>query len=314
LIEVYTGSLGKINLTTYEDGVPVEPDTAPTVVLVDAETGSSVATGTAVLVDPDYEGEYEFTLPISATSTDRVLKATWSYTVSTKNMQEVEYVYVTTPYATVDEIMSELGYSSQSQDPNYFSYDKIKSAERVARMMINDYLGFELGKYTGTLVAYGDGADVLILPSKMISVNKLTENDRVVIDNVLNYNQFGYDVEITETGYALRIIPNTPGDDISEQEYYDIINLRSGQFRNGYRYEVSGVVGWNYIPVEIKQSVFLLVNDLLCNDSTWRAKYVKKINSGQMSVELSSLTFTGTGNALADSILQKFKSIQAVII
>lgn len=314
MIEVYTGSLGKINLTTYEDGVPTEPDTAPTVTIVDAETGSSVAIGTAILIDADYEGEYEFTLPMSATSTDRVLKATWSYTISSKNMQEVEYVYVTTPYATVDEIMSELGYSSQSQDSNYFSYEKIKSAERVARMMIEDYLGFKLGKYQGTLVAYGDGADVLILPSKMISFTKLTENDRVVIDIDQNYNQFGYDVEISETGYALRIIPNTPGDDISEKEYYDMLNLRSGQFRNGYRYEVTGVVGWNYIPVEVKQAMFLLVNDLLCNDSTWRAKYVKKIDSGQMSVEISSLSFVGTGNALADSILQKFRSIQAVVI
>lgn len=314
MIEVYTGSLGKINLTTYEDGVPVEPDAAPTVVIVDAETGSSVASGTAILIDAEYEGEYEFTLPISATSTDRVLKATWSYSISNKNMQEVEYVYVTTPYATVDEIMSELGYSSQSQDANYFSYDKIKSAERVARMMINDYLGFELGKYTGTIVAYGDGADVLILPSKIISFTRVTENDRVVIDTSENYNQFGYDVEVTETGYGLRIVPQTPGDDISEQEYYDIINLRSGQFKNGYRYEITGVIGWNYIPVEVKQSIFLLVNDLLCSDSTWRTKYVKKITSGQMSVELSSLTFTGTGNALADSMLQKFKSIQAVVI
>lgn len=306
--------MGKIYLTTYEDGVPVEPDSAPTVVIVDAESGTSVASGNATLVSSDYEGEYEFTLPTSATATDRVLKATWTYIISSKTQQEVEYIYVSTPYATVDEIMSELGYSSQSQDANYFSYDKVKSAERVARMIVNDYLGFELGKYSGTIVGYGDGADVLILPSKMISFTKLTENDRVVIDISQSYNQFGYDVEITETGYALRIIPQTPGDDISEQEYYDILNLRSGQFKNGYRYEVEGVIGWNYIPVEIKQAMFLLVNDLLCNDSTWRTKYVKKIDSGQMSIELSSLTFNGTGNAIVDSILQKFKSIQAVVI
>ncbi len=314
MIEIYTGSLGTIYLTTYKDGVPVEPDNAPTVVIIDAETGASVTSGTATLIDNDYEGEYQFVLPTSATSVDRVLKATWTYIISSKTQQEVEYIYVSTPYATVDEIMSELGYSSQSQDSNYFPYDKVKSAERVARMMVNDYLGFELGKYTGTQVAYGDGADVLILPSKMISFTKLTENDRVVIDTDQTYNQFGYDVEITETGYALRIIAQTPGDDISEQEYYDILNIRSGQFKNGYRYEVTGIIGWNYIPVEIKQSMFLLVNDLLCNDSTWRTKYVKKIDSGQMSVELSSLTFNGTGNAIVDSILQKFKSIQAVVI
>jgi hypothetical protein len=77
---------------------------------------------------------------------------------------------------------------------------------------------------------------------------------------------------------------------------------------------VYGLFGWNYVPVEIKQSVFLLVNDLLCSENIWRTKYLKKINSGQMSVEISSLAFTGTGNAIVDSLLQKFKSIQAVII
>lgn len=314
MIEVYTGTVGTIYLTTYEDGVPVDPDATPTVVVTDAETGASVATGTATLIDADYDGEYKFVLPTSATNTDRVLQVTWSYAISSKNIQEKENVYVVTPYATVDEIMSELGYSSQAQDSNYYPYDKVRSAERVARMMINDYLGFSLGKYTGTVVAYGEGADVLILPTKMISFESLQENDRTVIDISENYNQFGYEVEITETGYGLRILPQTPGDDISEKEYYDITNTFLGQFRNGYRYEVSGVIGWKYIPVEIKQAVFLLVNDLLCNDSIWRTKYVKKINSGQMSVELSSLTFTGTGNALVDSILQKFKSIQVVVI
>jgi hypothetical protein len=60
--------------------------------------------------------------------------------------------------------------------------------------------------------------------------------------------------------------------------------------------------------------MLLIVNDLLCNDSIWRSKYVKKMNTGQMSVELSSLAFAGTGNAIADAILQKFKMIQLVII
>lgn len=314
MIEVYSGSIGTIYLTTYEDGVPVAPSATPTVSILDAETGALVTSGTATLVSSDYEGEYKYTLPGSATSVDRVLKATWSYTISGQTTQEVEYIYIVTPYATIDEIMSELGYSSQPQESNYFPYEKVKSAERVARMMVNDFLGFSLGKFSGTLVAYGEGADVLILPSKMISFTKLTENDLTVIDTTQSYNQFGYEVEITETGYGLRLVPNAPGEDVSEKEYYDLVNLRSGQFRNGSRYEVTGVIGWNYIPVEIKQATFLIVNDLLCNDSIWRSKYVKKINSGQMSVEFSSLTFNGTGNAIADSLLQKFKSIQVVVI
>lgn len=314
MIEVYTGNIGTIFLTTYKDGVPTQPDATPTVVVTNADTGSAITSGTAILIDADYEGEYEFALPSSATNSDRILKIVWSYAFSGKNIQETEYVYVVTPYATIDEITAELGYSSNTQDTNYFSSEKIVSAERVARMMIDNELGFSIGKKTSTVTAYGSGADVLTLTDRIISISSITENDELVLDNDANYNIFGYDVEITETNYGIRIIPPNPGDNIDEQEQFDYTGLTMGRFRNGYRYEISGVFGFNYIPVEIKQCVFLLVNDLLCNDSIWRTKYVKKINSGQMSVELSSLAFNGTGNAIVDSMLQKFKMIQVVVI
>lgn len=311
MLEVYTGSVGKITLITYKDGVPTQPDTTPNVVVVDAESGASLSSGVATLVDTDYEGEYEYTLNSTSTSVDRVLQVTWTYSINSRQTIETEYVYVITPYATVDEITEELGFSSRPEDYNYFSYDKIKSAERTARMIINTELGYVIGKKSKEVTCYGSGADVLYVGEKMISISTLKENDEVVISPTSN--TFGYPVEITETGYSLRIVPNT-GEDIYEQEIIDPAGYNVGRFRNGYRYDISGVFGWNYIPSEIKQCVFLLVNDLLCSESTWRTKYLKKINSGQMSVEMSSLSFTGTGNAIVDSLLQQFKSIQAVVI
>ena len=315
MIEVYTGTIGTIYLTTYKDGVPTQPGSTPTVVVTDAATGSTVVTGTSSLIDADYEGEYSFELPSSATMVDRVLKVVWHYTMTGKTVEETEYVYVVTPYATIDEIVDELGFSSRPEDPNYFPYNKIRSAERAARMVIDNELGFSFKKQAGSIVAYGAGSDVLVLPEHIISVSSLQENGELVIDNSIDLNTFGYDVEITETGYGIRIVPANSGDDIGEQENYDYSTGYSiGRFREGFRYEVSGFIGWNYIPSEIKQCMFLLVNDLLCNDSIWRSRYVKKINSGQMSVEISSLAFNGTGNAIVDSILQEFKMIQAVII
>lgn len=314
MLEVYAGSIGTIYLTTYEDGVPVAPDSSPSVTIYDAVSGIQVVSGNPTLINNNYEGEYEYILPSSATQIDRTLKVAWSYSISGRQVVENEYLYVITPYATIDEIVSELGYSSRPEDRNYYSYDKIRSAERAARMIINNELGFSFGKEYSSTTAYGSNADVLILINKILSVDKIYENDELVLDVTNNYNNFGYDVEITETGYGIRIVPNTPGDDIDEEENFDYTGLTKGRFRDGYRYEIHGVLGWNYIPSEIKQCVFLLVNDLLCSDSIWRSKYVTKINSGQMSVELSGLSFTGTGNAIADSLINKFKKIQAVII
>lgn len=314
MIEVYTGSAGTITITTYEDGVPTQPASSPTVTISDAETDEVLDSGVASLIDSYYEGEYEYSLPTSITNADRVLKASWSYVVNGKTINEIDYVYVVTPYATVDEIISELGYSSQPEDQNYYPYEKIKSAERAARMMIEDYLGFSMGKRIDSVVAYGNNTDVLLLQTKIITFSKLYENDELVIDNVAGTNIFGYDLEATETGYGLRIIPNSPGDDIDEYESLSATGYIKGRFKDGYRYKAEGVFGWKYIPSEIKQCMFLLVNDLLCSESSWRTKYVRKITTSQNSVEISSLAFTGTGNAIVDSILQKFKMVQAVVI
>lgn len=314
MIEVYTGSTGTISLITYKDGVPVAPDASPTVSVSNAVNGQHIVTGTPTIVNPNYEGEYTFDLPDSSTDVDGTLKVEWTYVIDGKSIEETEFVYVVTPYATIDEIVAELGYSSRPEDPNYYPYSQIKSAERAARMMIDNHIGFSLGKKVSDTVSYGSGADVIVTLDKIISIDKVYENDELVIDYSNNYNKFGYDVEITETGYGIRIVPSSPGDDIEEQEIFDYTGLTKGQFRDGYRYEITGVFGWKYIPAEIKQSMFLLVNDLLCNDTLWRTKYVKKIQSGHMSVELSSLSFSGTGNAIVDSLLQKFKMVQAVII
>lgn len=317
MIETYTGTRGLINITTHDIyGLPAQPDNSvsPTVIIKDPDTNAILFESVANLIDPDYPGDYEYVVPPQLVQYDRVLKIEWSYTIEGSEIKETDFLYVVTPYSTVDEIVSELGFSMRPEDSNYYSYEKIKSAARVARMIINTELGFSIGKSLKTVTAYGDGADVLILPEKMLTINSIQENDETVIDNINNINIFGFNVEITETGYGVRVIPPNPGDDIDEQEEFDYTGYNKGRFRNGYRYDITGISGWNYVPVEIKQCMYLLINDLLCNDSIWRSKYVKKINSGQMSVELSSQSFNGTGNALVDSILQKFKMIQAVII
>ena len=317
MIETYTGTRGVVRITTHDiNGLPVAPDSNlnPTVKIIDPDTETVLLQSVASLMDVDYPGDYEFIIPSQYVQYDRTLKIEWSYSVDGSVIKETDFVYVVTPYSTVDEIVAELGFSMRPEDANYYSYDKIRSAARVARMMINTELGFSIGKTLKTVTAYGDGADVLLLPEKMLTINSLQENDELVIDNAIDYNIFGFDIEITETGYGIRVVPPNPGDDIDEQEEFDYTGFTMGRFRNGYRYEVTGISGWNYVPVEIKQCMYLLINDLLCNDSLWRTKYVKKINSGQMSVELSSQSFNGTGNALVDSILQKFKMIQAVII
>jgi hypothetical protein len=314
LIEVYAGSSTKVNVTTYFNGEPTEPVEAPQAVVKDASTNTILLVDYAEQTDDEYVGEYELLLPANVTAIERILKIEWEYQIGEEYFNSTEYIYVTIPYLTVDEIILELGFSPYPEGANYQPFEKIHAAARTARMIINNYLGFSLTENTNPVVAYGTNADVLSLPHRIIEFKKLYENDQLIIDIDEDINNWGVELEITETNNALRVIASTAGEDIQESERSFILDINPAKFKDGYRYKVEGTFGYQVLPLEVKQAMLLIVNDLLCNDSIWRSKYVKKMNTGQMSVELSSLAFAGTGNAIADAILQKFKMIQLVII
>jgi len=57
-----------------------------------------------------------------------------------------------------------------------------------------------------------------------------------------------------------------------------------------------------------------LVSDVLSNDYSWRNKYLGKVNLSEITFELNSAAYLGTGNAVVDSILDAYKNIGIVLI
>ena len=87
-----------------------------------------------------------------------------------------------------------------------------------------------------------------------------------------------------------------------------------GRFRDGKRYTVVGVIGWQFVPQDIRTAAIMLVSDILSNDYQWRNKYLNKVNLSEITFELNSSAFLGTGNAVVDSILDAYKNIGIVLI
>jgi GTPase SAR1 family protein len=312
LLEIYTGEQAVVYYTVRDSaGMIVEPDSAPVVNIFDADTDLLISTGASELIDDDNIGVYQYAIPSSVNNAERSIVISWEYELLSEEKVFAEHSYVVSPYVTVEEIISELELSDTPGDPRYYSEDQIRSAERGARMMINAFIGRKVSAHYGISTAYGTGADVLQYDEKINSFSRLIENDVVVIDIDNDINTFGYAIETTETGHGIRIV--APGENINESPVITIIGS-TGSFKDGYRYELDGVFGWKYLPMEIKQAAFLLVNDFLCDDSTWTQKYVRKLNLGSMAISFSNSAYAGTGNFIADSLLSGFKSFGVVVI
>lgn len=307
------GSKQKIHLSVYNDGVLIQTDALPTVSIYNADTDAVIASNQSTAYDQE-SGLYSFYLSEQYTSIVRTLKVVWSYSVSTRAGYEDQYYNVELVYSKVSEIQDFLGLGTKPSELNYSAPESILSAEKLARTIINGYTGQKFYNYSGSQEQFGTGSDALQLVERMLTIEKVWENDELMIDNTVDpvYNNFGFELEITPTGKAIRIL--NQGWDVRYDNQLDPTAMYGGRFKSGSRYEVQGQIGYKYVPEDIKIASMLLVGDILSNDYNWRNKYLKKVNLSEISFEMAGGAFNGTGNVAVDNILDQYRNVNIVII
>ena len=313
---IVKGSKQKIQINVYSNGVLTQADSIPTITVYDADLDTTPLAGyTAVtVVDENAKGLYSFMVSPDLTQINRTLEFVWAYTLSGESTSETQYYQIEAVYSSASEIQDFLGYGSSPSDINYHDPKEIETAEKIVRTIIDGYTGQKFGTYYGSQEVYGKGSDACELTEKMISLDKVWENDILLIDNTVNpvYNNFGFALEITPTGKAVRII--NAGWDVRYDNQVDPAVLYYGRFRDNARYKFQGQIGYKYVPEDIKIASMLLVNDFLSNDFNWRNKYLKKINLSEISFEMAGGAFNGTGNVTVDNILDQYRNLNIVII
>ena len=313
---IQVGSQERVYLEVFSDGVLTQADSLPTLSIYDADNDASPLSGlsSVTVVDESDTGKYSFLLTQIATSVGRVLELRWSYMLEGLEINQTDFYKVETPYSQVNEIIDFLGFGSTPSDINYHSISEIENAEKIARTIIDGYTGLKFYLRYDSQEMFGTGSDGIQLIERMTSVDKLYEDGILIIDNTTDpvYNQFGYNLELTQTGYVARLVD--PGWDIRYDNEVDANVLYYGRFRDASRYKFVGSIGYKYVPEDIKQASMLLVNDLLSNDYAWRNKYLSKVDLSEISFEMSKGAFNGTGNITVDNILDQYRNINMMII
>lgn len=314
---IVKGTKQKIYLNVYNNGVLTQAAATPTVTIYDADDSTSTPLSgyNAILAtDETPTGVYSVTINPNITQINRVLQVVWSYTIGSSATSETQFYPVETVYSTVSEVQDFLGYGPRPQDANYQDPEMILAAEKIARTIIDGYTGQKFGTYYGSQEVYGSGADVAHLTEKMLIIDKVWENDILLIDNTADpiVNTFGFPLELSPTGKVVRIIRT--GWDVRYDNQLDPTVLFYGRFRDGSRYKFQGQIGYKYVPGDIKTASMLLINDILANDYNWRNKYLQKVDLSEISFEMAKGAFNGTGNITVDNILDQYRNVNIVII
>lgn len=314
--QILRGTTDTLELMIYDNEQLCNADGSVLATIVDADyPDTTIASNLVAVNDPDI-GKYTVALPVTYTSLNRVLKVTWEYEINGNETSQEDFYEVYTPYASVSDIMNYFNFGTRPSDINYKSVEEVQSAEFIARMQIENYTQQTFGRGWGDQEVFGNGSDALELTERMVSIEKVYENGILAIDYTQDpvYNVFGWDVELSTTYKAVRILNSDFQGLLNYEPSFNPTVMYSGRFRSGSRYKVYGEIGWPYVPQDVRRCAVMLAGDYLAQDAQWRQKYLKRINLGEVSFELSKGAFNGTGNAIVDQILDSYRNTGIVII
>ena len=129
------------------------------------------------------------------------------------------------------------------------------------------------------------------------------------MDTINGIDNWNYPVEISESGYGIRI--NRAG--LLDNTVYTAngmvppsIHDSSGIFQSGIAYKIQGRFGWEKVPDNVELAAIELMKDYFSKDTMWRNKYVKSISTFDWDFEYTGDAYTGTGNAYADNLLADY--------
>lgn len=327
MAEIYVDQTAPVRTKIFWGGNIIDADDDVTAIfyditedqLVSPAVNPTVAVYTSVATKSEVDaGTYQVILPLGMVRTSKRLKVVWLYEISGVSGSHTSYVDVVTPYASMFDIMDDLGFGTDPGDVNAKTYHELQMAEKWARKVIENYTGQTFYLYDDIHVVYGDGSDSLRLPFKINSLHELYENDVLLVDNINEVNNWLYTTQISESGFGVRInradmLDNTvySANGMVPPPYNQSFN---GAFKRDYVYRVQGRYGWGFIPDEIEEATIQLIKDYFSKDRAWRNKYLKSVQSFDWQFEYNSESYRGTGNVYVDQILLPYVLNQMVVI
>ena len=312
--QINNGDFEELELVIVRNNEKVDADGTVLVSIYDADDSNNTVIVSGSATNQPMHGHYAFGVDATVTGLNKVIRADWLYTVNSSSVVQSTFYEIVTPYTTVSDIVDYYNLGSSPSDLNYRPYDQIRNAERLARTVIEGYTGQKFGKRNGSQEVFGNGSDACFMTEPMVKLNKMYENDALLYDATQSpvFNDFGFDLILTQTNKTVRIL-NT-GWDVRYDNNIDPSVLYYGRFRNHSRYKFEGVIGWNYVPPNVKLAATILAGDYLSNDAAWRIRYLNEVSMGQVTFKMTAGAFNGTGNILVDNMLDVYRNVGIVII
>lgn len=283
--------------------LPSDADSNNVTVVLTHEFGDVVQASTAATRSS--EGVYTITYGqqdsgIYVLNSAGKYRADFTYSISSTEYTQSQYINVYTPYITWAEFLtnhSDLsGYASQ--------FDHF---EKRARNIIDTYCGQSFEYYPNkSFTLDGRNHKNLHLPIPIATLRKVTFNpgdsDAEVIhdyaDSSLSNIEKVRQPFNFEASFYLRFKANIVQTNTSR--------ILGKTFKQHSDYKIEGDFGWRYVPMNIKQAADLIITDLMNDDSEYRRHGITSVDMDTLRFTMTNNFYESTGNIEADVLLTDY--------
>lgn len=242
-------------------------------------------------------------LPFSLTSLDQEFEVKFNFVIDSVSASITEHVNVVTP--VLSRARAEILAPGRYDD-----------SEPIVRHIIESYTGQRFGKWIGTYNIFGEDDSELQLPSRLISLSAI--NYGGVSEDVNTYLIKGERWFIGKNRYGLTVKEAPPEESVEyvisggETIFYPFRGY--ARFGEDVEYAISGVWGYESVPVLVVKAAETLFADYVCNEATYRNRYVSSVAAQDWKLTFNGRTWDGTGNVIADQLLEKYRRTGMAII
>jgi hypothetical protein len=252
-------------------------------------------------VTSDSNGRVVYTLPLTKVQFDRQFLIRF-YDAEHEHVIYESNLDIIRPYTDPNKLGT-----TASEIAEYKTY------ELIARSIIDTYTDGGFYNHKSIYQVSGNGADYMPVWRDANRVLKVYENNVLVFDIESTTNEYTYKVTLdnsaihrVETGAVNSLQSPTIKFPMARGDIaFGISN--AGTFPAGYDYLFVLDEGFRAIPPDVEAATKMLIDDIKCGKLEYYQNYVKNYNTDQFRVQFADKLHEGTGNAIVDKILEKYK-------
>lgn len=295
--ELFSNEINVLDYSVHVKGVPQDIEDLPTAKLYvsstkEFPTSSSTLTVTEDTSDPEIVGRFKVSVPQNLLAKYRYAKIVFEYELDGHGtIAEVDIFNVAQRLVSFADLNYMRGGDGEG-DTWEVTYDQYNIAETEARHIIQSFCNHEFTYWEGS-IKRPSAKGYIALPQHLETLVSVGFSDDVVYANTLD--QF----VLSETGFSI----------YSSDSHPRVTMFSNPREENAIYATVTGVWGYESIPIPVQQSAVELINMLLSDDIENRRRYYQNVTNRQninFAYHWSSYG-DSTGNPLVDDLLKDYR-------